>query len=93
MNKELNLQIPDSLFSTLEVKAKDQGVSLEALCIFLLGKSDLANNHLVEPGLYPSLANGDIRNEMQKVMQSQLSREEIKKRVRHLETQIVRCIR
>ena len=93
MNTELNLQIPDSLFSSLRTKAKAQGVSLETLCVSLLGKSDPSENYLIDPTLYPSLSNGDIRGEIQKVIQSQLPKEEIKKRVRQLETRLIRCIR
>lgn len=92
MTKELNLQIPDSLFTSLERRAKVQSVSLEALCISLLGGSELEGN-LVDPSLYPHMAHGQLRSEMQKVLQSGLSQEEVKKRVHNLKMQITRCIR
>jgi len=89
MNKELKLQIPDSLFSSLSQKANQRGVSLEALCVSLLGEEQI----LIEPSLYKSLANGEIRTEMQKLMQSKLPKEEVNNRVRKLENQILRFIR
>lgn len=91
MNKELNLQIPDSLYSTLDLKAKGQGVSLEALCLLLLeGKSV---ESLVDPGIYTSLSTGQLRSEIVKVLNSDLPKEETQKRVRQLESQILRCFR
>jgi hypothetical protein len=89
MNKDLKLQIPDSLFSSLAQKANQRGVSLETLCVSLLGEEQI----LIEPSLYNSLGNGEIRIEMQKLMQSKLPKEEVNKRVRKLETQILRLIR
>lgn len=88
MNKELKLQIPDSLHSTLAKKAENQGVSIEALCLSML-QAEL----LVEPSLYGSLPNGQIRLEIKRVIESDLPPEEVRKRVRQLETQITRCIR
>lgn len=89
MNKDLKLQIPDSLFSSLTQKANLRGVSLEALCVSLLGEEQI----LIEPSLYNSLGNGEIRTEIQKLVQSKLPKEEVNKRVRKLETQILRFIR
>jgi hypothetical protein len=89
MNKDLKLQIPDSLFSSLTQKANQQGVSLEALCLSLLEEEQI----LIEPSLYNSLGNGEIRAEMQKLIQSKLPKEEVKKRVRKLEAQTLRFIR
>jgi len=92
MNKELKLQIPDSLFSQLEQEAKGQGVSLEAFCLSLLNSgNERVSGQLTDPSLYGSLPNGQIRMEMRKVMESNLPTEEIKKRVRQLEFQILRC--
>lgn len=88
MNKELKLQIPDSLHSTLAKKAENQGVSIETLCLSML-QAEL----LVEPSLYGSLPNGQIRLEIKRVIESDLPPEEVRKRVRQLETQITRCIR
>ena len=89
MNKDLKLQIPDSLFSSLTRKANLRGVSLETLCVSLLGEEQT----LIEPSLYNSLGNGEIRTEIQKLVQSKLPKEEVNKRVRKLETQILRFIR
>lgn len=89
MNKEVNLQVPDSLYQSLELRAKGQGVSIEALCLSLLegvGK-------LVEPTLYTSLANMELRTEIQKVLNSGLPSDEKRKRVRNLENQITRFIK
>jgi hypothetical protein len=89
MSKELNLQIPDSLFNSLEMRAKGQGVSIEALCLSLLD----GGGKLVEPILYSSMANGELRAEIGRVLGSSLPKEEIRKRVRTLETQITRFIK
>lgn len=91
MNKELNLQIPDSLYSNLEIKAKGQGVSLEALCLLLLQGESV--DGLVDPGIYASLSTGQIRTEIVKVLNSSLPKAETQKRVRQLESQILKCIR
>jgi len=88
MNKELKLQIPDSLHLILTKRAKERGVSIEALCLSILEKGAL-----VEPLLYESLSNGQIRLEIEKVMESDLSSEEVRKRVRQLEVQMTRFIR
>jgi hypothetical protein len=94
MNKELKLQIPDSLFSKLEQEAKGQGVSLEAFCLYMLDSDNQrVSEQLTDPSLYGSLPNGQIRLEMKKVMVSDLSTEEVKRRVRQLELQILRCYR
>jgi|694.fasta_scaffold02187_34 hypothetical protein len=94
MNKELKLQIPDSLFSKLEQEAKGQGVSLEAFCLYMLDSDNQrVSEQLTDPSLYGSLPNGQIRLEMKKVMGSDLSTEEVKRRVRQLELQILRCYR
>jgi hypothetical protein len=94
MNKELKLQIPDSLFSKLEQEAKGQGVSLEAFCLYMLDSDNQrVPEQLTDPSLYGSLPNGQIRLEMKKVMGSDLSTEEVKRRVRQLELQILRCYR
>lgn len=88
MNKELKLQIPDSLFLKLTTKAEEQGVSLEALCLSMLGSESL-----VEPELYGSLSNGQMRVEISRVLESGLPPNEIRKRVRSLETHLTRCMR
>ena len=88
MNKEIKLQIPDSLYPILTKRAKERGVSIEALCLSMLERGTL-----VEPVLYQSLSNGQIRLEIEKVMESDLSPEEVRKRIRQLEVQITRFIR
>ncbi len=89
MIKELKLHIPDSLLASLEARAKRQGVSIEALCLSLLEQQ----SDLTDPALYVSMANSELRQEIQKVLQSELPREEVRKRVRTLESQITRFIR
>lgn len=89
MSKEINLQISDSLFNSLENRARGRGVSLEALCLSLLEEA----SDLIEPTLYQSMANYELRNEIQKVLRSELPKEEVRTRVRNLETQITRFIR
>lgn len=89
MGKDIRLQVPDSLFNSLETRAKGQGVSIEALCLSLLSDE----GKLVEPVLYSSMANSDLRSEINKVLKSGLPGEEVRKRVRNLETQITRFIR
>lgn len=93
MTKELNLQLPDSLFNSLQTRANEQSVSLEALCLSLLQGKDDTSLSLVEPSLYFYLANGDLRKEIQRVLESHLPEEEKKKRVRGLKNQLSRCIR
>lgn len=87
-NKELNLQLPSSLHHQLSQKAKERGVSLEALCLSLLEGSNL-----VDPSMYGSLSMGQIRDEMTKVMSSNLPNSDMKTRVRQLEVQIRRRIK
>ena len=86
MSKEVNLQIPDSLYSSLELRARGQGVSIEALCLSLLSDE----GELVEPVLYSSMANSELKFEINRVLKSNLPREEIRKRVKTLENQITR---
>lgn len=88
MNKEITLQVPGSLYETLLQKAKEQGVSLEALCL-----SMLSGGSLLEPTLYSSISSGLLREEIEKVVKSSLPETEIKKRVRLLETHIARHIK
>lgn len=89
MTKELKLHIPDSLMSSLQERAKGQGVSIEALCLSLLEEQP----DLKDPALYISMANSELRQEIQRVLQSNLPKAEVKKRVRTLESQITRFIR
>jgi hypothetical protein len=93
MTKELKLHLPDSLFNSLQTRAKEQSVSLEALCLSLIQDKESINLGLVEPSLYFYLANGDLRKEIQKVLESHLPEEEKKKRVKGLKNQLSRCIR
>jgi hypothetical protein len=89
MYRDLNLRIPDSLFFQLERKAEEQGVSLESLCTSLLsGENDGGN--LVDPNYYQSLNLDVLRKEVRKVIESDLPKEEVRKRVTALEYQISR---
>jgi hypothetical protein len=89
MYRELNLRLPDSLLFKLERQAEEQGVSLEALCVSLLsGEND--EGDLVDPNYYQSLNLDVLRKEIRRVIESELSKEEVRKRVNALEFQISR---
>lgn len=89
MYRELSLQISHSLFNDLEIKAKEQGVSLEALCLSLLsGGND--EKELVDPPYYQSLNLDVLRKEIHKVIESALPKDEVRKRLNALEFQISR---
>jgi len=89
MYRDLNLRLPDSLLLQLERQAEQQGVSLETLCTSLLsGEND--EGGLVDPNYYQSINLDVLRKEIRKVIESNLSREEVKKRVAALEFQISR---
>jgi len=89
MNKELALQIPDSLLFNLELQAREQGVSLEALCLSILSGAKLEET-LVDPDFYRVLTHETIRAELRKVMESDLAFNEKKTRIVKLETCISR---
>ena len=89
MNRDLNLSIPDSLLFSLERKALEQGVSLEALCLSLLSGENNEGS-LIDPNYYQSLDLVVLRKEIRKVIESVLSPTEVKKRVNALEFQISR---
>ena len=89
MYRDLNLRIPNSLFFQLERKAKEQGVSLEAFCFSLLSGENNSGD-LVDPNYYQSLNLDVLRKEIRKVIESELSKEEVRKRVNALEFQISR---
>lgn len=89
MYRDLNLQIPDSLFQVLEIKAKEQGVSFEALCLSLLSEEN-DEKDLVEPRYYESLNLEVLRKEIHKVIESALPKEEVRKRLNAIEFQISR---
>jgi len=89
MYREINLRLPDSLLFKLERQAEEQGVSLEALCTSLLsGEND--EGSLVDPNYYQSLNLDVLRKEIRKVIESELPKEEVRKRVNALEFQISR---
>ena len=89
MYRDLNLRLPDSLLFKLEKQAEAQGVSLEALCVSLLsGEND--EGDLVDPNYYQSLNLDILRKEIRKVIESELPKEEVRKRVNALEFQISR---
>jgi hypothetical protein len=89
MYRDLNLKIPDSLFFQLERKAEEQGVSLEAFCFSLLSEENNGGD-LVDPTYYQSLNLDVLRKEVRKVIESDLPKEEVRKRVNALEFQISR---
>lgn len=88
MYRDLNLKIPDSLFYHLERQAEEQGVSLETLCFSLL--SGEKQESLVDPTYYQSMTLDILRKEIRKVVESDLPKEEVRKRVNALEFQISR---
>ena len=89
MYRDLNLKIPEALFFHLELQAEEQGVSLEALCFSLLSNQKQEAS-LVDPAYYQSLTLDVLRKEIPKVIESDLNKEEVRKRVNALEFQISR---
>ena len=89
MYRDLNLRLPDSLLFQLERQAEEQGVSLEALCVSLLSGENNEGG-LVDPSYYQSLNLDVLRKEVRRVIESDLSPSEVKKRVNALEFQISR---
>ena len=89
MYRDLNLRIPEALFFHLERQAEEQGVSLEAFCFSLLS-GEKQEESLVDPTYYQSLTLDVLRKEIPRVIESDLSKEEVRKRVNALEFQISR---
>ena len=89
MYRDLNLRLPETLFFHLERQAEEQGVSLETLCFSLLSGEKLETS-LVDPNYYQSMTLDILRKEIRKVVESDLSKEEVRKRVNALEFQISR---
>jgi hypothetical protein len=92
MNKELTLLIPDSLLLQLELRAREQGVSVETLCLSLLSGVKQEED-LVDPSYYRSLSHTGMRQEVNKVIESSLPSEEIRRRLNNLEFEISRRYR
>jgi hypothetical protein len=86
MFRDLNLRIPAALFFQLERQAEEQGVSFDSLCFSLL--SGQKQESLVDPTYYPSLTLGVLRSEIRKVIESDLTPEETRKRVTAIEFHI-----
>ena len=89
MYRDLNLRLPETLFFHLERQAEEQGVSLETLCFSLLSGEKLETS-LVDPNYYQSMTLDILRKEIRKVVESDLPKEEVRKRVNALEFQISR---
>ncbi len=89
MHRDLNLRIPETLFFHLERQAEEQGISLEELCFSLLS-GQKQDSSLIEPSFYPSLQLDVLRKEIRKVIESDLTAEEVRKRVNAIEFQISR---
>jgi len=89
MYRDLNLRLPETLFFHLEMQAEEQGVSLETLCFSLLS-GQKQEDSLVDPTYYQSLTLDILRKEVRKVIESDLAKEEVRKRVNALEFQISR---
>jgi hypothetical protein len=92
MNKELTLLIPDSLLLRLELKARAQGVSIETFCLSLLS-CEKQEDGLVDPSYYRSLSHTNMREEVNKVIESSLPAEEVRRRLNKLEFEISRRYR
>jgi hypothetical protein len=86
MFRDLNLRIPEALFFQLERQAEEQGVSFDSLCFSLL--SGQKQESLVDPTYYPSLTLGVLRAEIRRVIESDLTPEETRKRVTAIEFHI-----
>jgi hypothetical protein len=89
MDRDLNLRIPETLFFHLMQQANDQGVSLDALCFSLLS-GQKQDSSLIDPVFYESVAMESLRSEIRKVIESDLTKEEVRKRVNAIEFQISR---
>ena len=89
MYRDLNIRLPATLFFHLEMQAEEQGVSLETLCFSLLS-GQKQEDSLVDPTYYQSLTLDILRKEVRKVIESDLAKEEVRKRVNALEFQISR---
>ena len=89
MYRDLNLRLPATLFFHLEMQAEEQGVSLETLCFSLLS-GQKQEDSLVDPTYYQSMTLDILRKEVRKVIESDLAKEEVRKRVNALEFQISR---
>ena len=88
MYRDLNLRLPETLLFHLERQAEEQGVSLETLCFSLL--SGEKQESLADPNYYQSMTLGDLRKEVRKVVESDLAKEEVRRRVNNIEFQISR---
>lgn len=88
MYRDLNLRIPETLFFHLERQAEEQGVSIETLCFSLL--SGEKQESLMDPRYYQSMTLDVLRKEIRKVIESDLSKEEVRKRVNGIEFEISR---
>jgi len=89
MFRDLNLRIPEALFFQLERQAEEQGVSFDSLCFSLLS-GQKQEDSLVDPTYYQSMTLDILRKEVRKVIESDLAKEEVRKRVNALEFQISR---
>jgi hypothetical protein len=89
MYRDLNLRLPGSLLFQLEAQAEEQGVSLETLCISRLSGENYEGG-LIDPNYYQSLSLSILRKEIPKVIESNLSKDEVRKRVNALEMQVSR---
>ena len=88
MYRDLNLRIPESLLFKLEGESESKGMSLETYCLSLLGGEN--NENPIDPTYYQSMTLDILRKEIRKVIESDLSKEEVRKRVNALEFQISR---
>jgi len=87
MYRDLNLQIPETLFSHLTKQAGERGVSFDALCFSLLS-GEPQEVTLVNPLFYESMTLEVLRSEIRKVIESDLTKEEVRKRINGIEFHI-----
>jgi len=87
--RDLNLQIPETLYLLLEEQAEEHGVSVESYCFSLLS-GQKPGGSLVDPAYYQSVTLEVLRKELHKVIESDLPKEEVRKRVNALEFNISR---
>ena len=83
MEKDLHLKLPANLHSFLLAEATVAGKTLEEHCLSLLDRKKP-----IDPTYYSSLGLEEIRREIRTIVESDLPKNEIKKRISGLEFQM-----
>jgi hypothetical protein len=89
VDREITLILTEKLYQHLKQKSEESGQSLEVLCLSLLSGTKQGET-LVDPDYYSSLSHSEMRQEVRKIIESGLPREEARRRVNQLEFQISR---